>query len=419
MDAIYQVRGDIAFGFSRDTRTWATIDVSLPVKTLCNNYHSFEVGLESLGKKYGFKSDYFLNELPQFSGTLQEWLNTKAGVNLPALTNGFPVLEFAQGHYQSLHANIGPEAYLCPPNYHYTQDFAVDDAHDVVVLATSDDQTVLSTNALWNVNGQWVPHKKDAVGVRLPGAGDVVRLSGQFDLGCWFFNDIGSVTTYPMKDLNIDKLDTSLDYYSTLLVNVPESITGKTVGYVIGGILHWLPSKGYYSDKSIMLSLPNFSVVKTIMETRNYYDWEAIGLGELSTPTSVAALRNPENFKAMLQHPSSFLVVIDNPWLEFEEVGLDHGASYGRFHQRDPNDIDSEKPLGPLFNDFGKCIGYWPTWEEGEWTFHTNEITRENLTMTHARWNKQRKVNDAIAIHSAVPYRTINAIMHRVKARKK
>lgn len=419
MDAIYQVRGDCAFGFSRDTRTWVAIDVSQPLKTLCGNYHTFEVGLESLGHEFTLFSLYYLGELQQRSDTLQDWLNTKAGVSLALLKDGRPKLEFVEGHYQCLNAPVGPEAYLCPPNYHYSQDFALDDASDMVVLATGDDRQTLATNALFNINGQWVPHKQDSVGVRLPGAGNIVRRSGQSDIGCWFFDDIGSVETYPMKDLTLTKLDTTRDYHSTLMLSLPTSITGKTVGYVIGGILHWLKPEFYFSDKAIMLSLPNMSLIKTIMETREYYDWEKIGIGDLSTPTSVNALKNPENFKALLQHESSFIVLVDNPYLEFEELGLNHGASYGRFHLRDPNDIDSEKPLGPLFNQFGKCVGYWPTWEDGEWTFHTGELTRPNWLFNRSKWQNQGLVNDAIPIHSYQPYRVINAHMKRVKARKK
>lgn len=418
MDAIYQVRADSAYGFSRDTRTWGTIDITQPLKTLFSLYQMFEVGLESLGHLYTLNSQYFQADLQNRTGTLQDWLNSKAGVSLPLLTPGLPTLAFDYAHYQSLNAEVGPEAYVCPPNYHYTQDFALEDASDVVVLEGQIGDA-LRNNVLFCNNGQWVAHKSDPVGVRLMGAGNITRLRGVMDIGCLVFNGIGNVSTYPIKGLTLNKLDVTRDWYSSIMLSLPVSVTGKTVGYVIGGILHWLPPEGYFSDSAIMLSLPNFSVLKTILETRKYYDWDVIGIGDLSTPTSVAKLRNPETFKALLEHESSFIVVVDNPYLEFEHVGLNHGASYGRFHLRDPRDPDSEKPLGPLFNEFGKCISYWPTWEEGEWTFHTEEITRQNFLFSHARWQQQALVNDVKPLVAPNQYRLINAQMTRIKARKK
>lgn len=418
MDAIYQVRADSAYGFSRDTRTWGTIDITQPLKTLFSLYQMFEVGLESLGHLYTLNSQYFQADLQNRTDTLQDWLTSKAGVALPLLTDGLPTLAFEYAHYQSLNADVGPEAYVCPPNYHYTQDFALEDASDVVILEGQLGDT-LRNNVLFCNNGQWVSHKSDPVGVRLPGAGNITRMRGVMDIGCLVFNGIGNVATYPIKGLTLNKLDVTRDWYSSIMLSLPVSITGKTVGYVIGGILHWLPPEGYFSDSAIMLSLPNFSVLKTVLETRKYYDWDAIGIGDLSTPTSVAKLRNPETFKALLEHESSFIVVVDNPYLEFEHVGLNHGASYGRFHLRDPRDPDSEKPLGPLFNEFGKCISYWPTWEEGEWTFHTEEITRQSFLFTHARWQQQALVNDVKPLVGSSQYRLINAQMTRIKARKK
>ena len=419
MDAIYQVRADSAYGFSRETRTWGTIDVSQPLNTLFATYHSFEVGLDSLGQLYTLNSQDYKADLQNRTDALQDWLNTKAGVALALLVSGLPKLEFAHAHWQSLNANIGPEAYICPPNYHYTQDFAIEDAHDVVIVNSTDEQATLRSNALYCVNGQWVPHTPDAVGVRLPGAGNIVRRYGFMDIGCMVFNDIGSVQTIPIKGLTLTKLDTTRDYNSTLMLSLPVSITGKKVGYVIGGILHWLKPEFYFSDKAIMLSLPNFSLLKTVLETREYYDWDSIGVGDVSSPTAVAKIRNPETMKALLEHESSFIVVVDNPYLEFEHVGLDHGASYGRFHLRDPNDPDGEKPLGMLVNDFGKCVSFWPTWEEGEWTFHTAEITRQNYLFTHAKWQNQALVNDVRPLVAPNPYRMINVEMVRIKARKK
>ena len=234
------------------------------------------------------------------------------------------------------------------------------------------------------------------------------------------FGQLGNVKTYPIANLTLNKLDTTRDYYSTLMISLPESITGKTVGFVIGGLLRWLPPGGYFSDRAIMISLPNFDLARTVLETRRYYDWDAVGVGDLSTPANVQRVRNPETLKALLLHESSFIFTVDNPYLEEEVVGVSHNAVWGRCYLKDPSDPDSEKPLGYLNKRFGKTVGYWPTWEEGEWVFNTTEFDSQNYVFREARWYNQKKINDAQAIVGPFgPWEKVYLEMHRFRARKK
>lgn len=419
MEAIYQISPDHAFGYSKSLRIWEQIDITKSGQTLYAEYHTFELGITNLDKEYTLHSQDFYNTFAYLTTPIQDWLTANSGQSLPQLTAGFPKLEYVHAHYQSSACNGGPEIYLCPPNYHYTQDFAEDDAHDLVIVCKDAVREQYGKNALLNVNGQWVHSQLESSGVRLPDAGRIVKRTGYIDVAAWFMNGIGNVNTYPIKGLTLNKLDTSRDYYSTLMISLPESLYGKTVGYVIGGILHWLKPEGYFSDKTIMLSLPNFSLVKTLLETQEFYDWDSFGVNDPSVPLSVASLRNPENFRRLLEHHSSFIFVVDNPYLVHEKVGLEHGASYGRFHRNESHLMTAGSELGPLFNEFGRAINYWPMWESGEWTFHTSEVTRENRLFTKNRWHNAQAINATRPVVSASPFRVINAEMHRLKARKK
>jgi len=415
---VYNVQADRAFGFNRTSRRWETVDVSRPLNLLVADYQTIEVGLESLGHEYTFFTNYHLADLQMRTDTLQAYLNTLAGQSISTLKDGYPELAWNFAHYQSLFCDFQPQAYLCPPNYHYTQDFALEDATDVVVVLDEQYRDRYRDNVLYSVNGQWVSHQSDGVGVRLNSAGSIVQRSNETSIGCLVFNDIGDLRTYPLSGLTVNRLDETRDYYSRLMVTLPESITGKTVAFVIGGILHWLKPEFYFADKAVMLSLPNLDVLKLVHETNRYYNWDDLGLSDLSVPTSTYRLISSATLQALLNHPSSFMVVIDNPYLERDDVALNHAASYGRFHHRDPNDIDSLLPLGPLFNDFGKAVDYWPTWEEGEWTFHTTELPRPTLLANHQRWKQTTVVNDAQPIATDKAWRKVQVKMTRLKARK-
>ncbi|QXO09618.1 hypothetical protein pEaSNUABM11_00194 [Erwinia phage pEa_SNUABM_11] len=418
MAAVYQVQADRAFGFNRSTRRWEAVDVSRPLNQLVSDYQTFEVGLESLEHQYTFFSQYHTADLQNRTDTLQDWLATLAGVAIPTLKDGYPTLEFAYAHYQSLFNDFEPEPHLCPPGYHYTQDFAVEDATDVVLVLPDANKEAYRENVLYNIDGQWVSHQSDSVGVRLNGAGKIVQKGHEPGIGCMVFKNIGGVRTYPLSSLTITRLDETRDYYSRLMVSLPEDLTGKTVAYVIGGILHWLPAGFYFSQRAVMLSLPNLNVMKLVHETRDYYDWDSIGVDDLSVPTSTYRILSSATLLALLKHESSFMVVIDTPWLEVDEVPLNLAGSYGRFHLRDSADVDSALPLGMLVNDYGKCVNFWPTWEEGEWTFHTQELDRPQLLATHARWRNQSIVNDARPIVTHRPFRDAQVWMRRLKARK-
>lgn len=51
MEAIYQVRSDNAFGYNRSTRIWENVDITLPIKTLLDQYHEIEVGVDDFNSK--------------------------------------------------------------------------------------------------------------------------------------------------------------------------------------------------------------------------------------------------------------------------------------------------------------------------------------------------------------------------------
>ena len=418
MSIAYQVQPDQAIGYHRTKRIWEKVDVTQTLPVLLNAYHTLEIGVTALIKNYTFHPEQHLAELAGQTGTLQEWFDSIAGTALFTLTDGFPVLTFKDMHFQSIYADFRVKAHLCPPGYHFTQPFSYDDADDVVLEMRPEHQMAYGTGALYFIDGQPVPHKLDGAGVRLMGAGKIARRAKCSNLSCMVFKDIGALSTHPMKDIEVVKLDTTRDWYSTLLMRSPKGLTGRTAAIVIGGILRWICPRDYINENTLRITLPNYQLAQQLLEMRDYYDWDDIGLGDLSTPTSVSALRNPEMFLALLKHESSFLVLIDNPYLELSYVAVNHANSYGVFNLQEPDDPDAKRPIGPLINSFGKVVDYWPTFEEGRWCFETREYARPMWLMEQARWHKQHLVNDAQP-STEENWREAKVEMLRIRARVK
>lgn len=418
MSIAYQVQPEHAIGYHRTNRIWEKVDVALDLPVLLQTYHTMEIGVSAMGKDYTFFPEQHLAELAAERGTLQAWFNSIAGTTVTTLKLGFPVLKFASMHYQSIYADFRIKAHMCPPGYHFTQDFSYDDAHDVVLEMGSEEQMVYGSGALYFIDGQPIPHSLDPAGVRLIGAGKIARRVKCSNISCMVFKDIGQVTAHPLSRLEIVKLDVTRDWYSTLLLRSPMGLTGRTAAIVIGGILRWITPRDYINENTIRLAFPNYQLAQHILETRDYYDWDDIGLGDMSAPLSVAALRNPEMFLAMLKHESSFLVLIDNPHLEVSYQPVNHANSYGVYNLQDPNDPDGKKPLGPLINTVGKVVDYWPTFEEGRWCLETREYPRPAWLATHARWHKQHLVNDASPL-TGENWQAPNVEMVQIRARVK
>ena len=418
MSIAYQVQPDEAIGYHRTKRIWEKVDVAVTVPVLLNAYHTLEIGVTAMGKNYTFHPEQHLAELAGELGNLQAWFDSIAGTALTTLTPEFPVLKFQDMHFQSLYADFNAKAHLCPPGYHFSQEFAFDDAHDVVLEMKPEHQVTYGSGALYLIDGQPVPHTFDSAGVRLVSAGKIVRRAQCSNISCLVFKDIGKLSTHPLAGLEIVKLDVTRDWYSTLLLRSPKGLTGRTAAIVIGGIIRWICPRDYINENTIRLSLPNYQLAQQLLEMRDYYDWDDIGIGDLSTPTSVAALRNPETFLALLKHESSFLILIDNPYLELSYVPVNHANSYGVFNLQEPHDPDAKLPLGPLINTFGKIVDYWPTFEEGRWTLETREYARPEWLMSEGRWHKQHKVNDAQPL-TGENWRKAEVEMLRIRARVK
>ena len=418
MTTAYIVRADAAIGYNRLTARWEAIDVTKAVSDLFNTYHLLEVGIEALGAVYTFNPYLHSTSMKLYTGTLQEWFNANARVQFTDVTPGLPVLKFADGHWQSLYADTRGEAALVPPNTHTTQDFALDDASDIVIKLDDAYRGVYSSSVLYAVDGQWVHSVMDIEGVRLKGAGNIARRSRRSTIGGLVFGGIGAVKTVPIASCTLVKLVDELGWYSTLLLGANTSLTGKSVGIVVAGVLTWLPASAIISDQAISFSFRNYDLAKNIYELDRYYDWTAIGLDSTDVPLLVTRLTSGETLNALFNHESSFLVVVDNPHLEITSVAVDCASVPGVYYLDDPLDPDAKQQLGVMVNDYGKAVDYWPTFEEGKWTFHTTNFEQKNWLMNQNLWKKQRLVSAAQPIVDE-PWRERSVRMLRYRARAK
>lgn len=418
MKAGYTAQPEHAYGFERNLQTWGKVDISQPINLLLKTYHEIEVGVETMGREYTLYSKLFLSELMNFQGTLQQWLDTKEGIALPQLKDGYPVLEFVEGRYQSLYCTLDVSYQFCPPNYNPNASFAMEQADDIIINPKDNHKEWLDW-MLYNVGGAWVRSVNDPWGIRLVGAGGILQRLNSQDVSFYDFKPIGKVSFEDITETKIVKVSDDHSWYTNLQVGINEDLTGKTVGIVIGGVLTWIPAKQINGSNTFTVNLSNYALINNLQYQANTWDWTEIGLNPLAETNKVADVINDETLHKLLIHKSTFVVLVDNPYLEFEKLQVSNVGSYRRFYHFDSNDIDSKKPLGYLVNIHNHGVYYWPTWEEGRWCFHTKQRATPKLVSRSVKWHKDKLINDQRTIADLVAWDDAYLTMVRIKARKK
>lgn len=417
MKASYQVVPEKVIGYTLSTKSWEV--VTLPDSNFglfMQNYHILEIAvLDVVGNELTFYPYKHADALLDYKGSLQVWFDSIAGTALHTFDQGHPELEFATSHYQPLSITDEHTIGLAPPNTHPSQDFAIDDARDLVLQTTDERIEQYNSSLLYSVDGLWVRDVAESYGIRLMGGGDIIRHGSGGNVSALVFNDIGKVETHDLTESMVFKIDTKQSYYTALTIKTPVSISGKTVGLVLAGKLFWIKLEDYLSDTSIRFSLANVDILSLLMETRDRYDWDVLGLGDFSSPTHVARIRSDSVISGLFNHISSFLVIVDNPYIEHEATPIATRGATGRWHI---TDVGGKQTLGYLVNQLGTLVDYWPTWDKGVWTLYTKEYDFKHYLHLHAKWQKQTIINDAIAIHEQ-PYLAPHLTMFNLKARKK
>lgn len=417
MSAIYRVLEDKAFGYNKSKRNWSS--VSLPASffnRFLNEYHLMEVGIEDFfGNPYTFDPIKHHHELARWEGSLQEWFDSKKGIAINDLVEGLPKLEFVESYFQPISYNLEIKYNLTPKNTHPTQDFPLDDATDVVISVPKDSHHIYSKGVMYLVDGLWHPHKHESYGVRIIGAGTTIRTGGGNNISGLVLKDIGDVKTYPMSSLTFNKVQDDRPLCSSLTIKLPESISGKTVGLVCGGVLEWIDGSKLISDTSFMYSFSETNMYQRLIATQDRIDWEHLGIGQFDNPQHVKKIRSDAVLSGIMNHYSCFVVVVDNSYFEYTTEMVSEMGCFGRYYRYDP---EGNKPLGYLVNEQGMAVDYWPVWERrAGWTLHTKEGGRPNLMAEYSGWHNQTLVNDAVVPEN--PFSSPQLRMIHIRAKKK
>ena len=257
----------------------------------------------------------YQNELTLFNGFIQAWLTTKASVQLqtsntlPGTVYRYVTTNDIQYKWFSLlpgDASIGDDR---------QDSLTVASAVDIRVQKTDHtvvDYKALTERALWTINGHLTRAVEGTDCIYLLNAGKHFNVDDNIHVNCLNFNTVSTLKTYGVKltDVLFDDFDT----YNFLHLKTSVSLKDKTVWMSIGGRLYLQDVVQVRSDKSLTICTEKVDWSSRIFDSKELIDLTTV-IEEDREVVGERFFKTPEFFNALLTDPSTFLIVLDNPYL--------------------------------------------------------------------------------------------------------
>lgn len=385
MSAVYNIEKSRVFGLAKQSKSWELVDTTKGSFELTDLYHEIEVGLTDIhGNKKSLKLSRHYAEITNTNLTIEAWLERKRGDVITCLVDGWPVLNYGQSQYINLAGAV--HVAMAPRNVHPTQDFAMDDARDLIIEPKEGSSLkYLYNNLLYNINGAWVHSHYTGNTVALYGAGDVVKTAANTNLAALDFSQLGGVETTLLKDLNYSLLTDNVPHLNNaLLITVGDNEPNHTYMLSVCGVLYDIPSVDYISDDVVSISLGKLNIHDLIIDTRNRYDWGFLNIFNSDGEIIPDVLLSRKTLYALFDHESCFVVKVNVPNAVRSEVfGLE---SVLVNHNRIKLDINTQ--LGFMVDNRRLTNNYWPIPAGKYWQLYFREDDGVNKTMNTTGWVK-------------------------------
>ncbi len=231
---------------------------------------------------------------------------------------------------------------------------------------------------LITVNGFLYQTDYDTNYLYVPEAGKSLLKSRQNTCGIASFERIGKVTKKQITAADVSLVESTVPMSQRVLIKTPPEFRGKALMLSVGGYLV-TPHENVFkqiSDDVWILHTEKLDIVSRYFESRNYVDYDSLGLTEFPKDmdkVSLIELESNEVTMKYLTHPQSFFISVDTPKLVTVKHFLRH-SNLPNYYKTVAN------PTCPLFLGRGRQADYWKEEEGTEWAIRVANGYRVNLT---------------------------------------
>lgn len=255
----------------------------------------------------------YVNAFIAFTGTIQQWLTSKASVPLKT-SNTVPGTEYRYVTTQDIQYKWFT---LFPGDARLTEDrqahLDTASAPDIRVMKTDGtavDYPALAERSLWTINGHLVRAVADAKALYLLNAGRHFNVNDNIHVSSLNFNTVSKLKTYTLakEDIDFEEHDT----YNFLHIRTPVSMKGKTVWMSIGGRLYLNDVVSPVSERAMSINTTKVDWFTRIFDSKALIDLSSV-IDKEREVVGKNFFSTKEFWEALLTDPSTFLIVLDNP----------------------------------------------------------------------------------------------------------
>lgn len=294
------------------------VDIStLPCNKLFTEYSRLIiVVMDGLAlKRVAVDLQTYYVDLGTYTGTIQQWLNTKATTVL-VTSNVIPGDRY---RYVTTHDIQYKWFSLKPGNAALGDDhqdtLTTAEAPDIRVVKTDNsdvDFEALVSRGLFVINGHLTRAVKGDRCAYLLNAGKHFNVYDNVHVNYLNFNTLSTLKTYPLtvKDINFEEIN-GIPF---LHIKAPTNLAGKSMLMSIGGRLYLNDVVTPTGDKVFKVEINKVDWFSAIFDSKELIDLSAvIDKERMVVPKDF--FRTKDFFVKLLTDKSSFAIVLDNPYL--------------------------------------------------------------------------------------------------------
>lgn len=335
--------------------------------------------------------------------TPQAWLTSIGNRTLP-ISNTLPSPREIPVRY----ADVFRAGYDVQPvaiGRHPESGISVRDKNDLLLTKSGVDFNQLWRYMLVTVNGLLHRCVKAPDGIYVLDGARTGRLANSNLMGVLSFRQVGAVKQLPIQKEMIQPLHVGQPLASGFMINLPESVEGKTVLLSVGGHLQVLDETyAVNGAQSVKVNFSKLNFVDRVMSTRLQMNMETVRLAESVT--------NPGQFltesffydrviEAYMTLPQSFVIVVDTPDFYLRRQRVEN--------TRLPGVYQCEGPFRrlPLFGTYGRILDYTAYREDEKYVINTVPHYEPRLMYRTTEWETGTSLD--ITCQPARPYQLADA----------
>lgn len=261
-----------------------------------------------------------------------------------------------------------------------------EDKTELLITRKNTDMVHAGKHGLVSINGLFHYHEYDENGL-LVVDGNTTRSKNrnQCQINLLDFTQIGELTLKPITREMIRPANQAVSLSDNVYIDVGESMSGKTVGIVIGGYFHLLDhTYKRVTDTVLKIDFNNIMWESLYYKMKDILDIRHLNITDYGDDrTTGIDLYHDETILRLLTLSQSFLVFIDNPYLSITEVQLGDMGIPKRYET-------ATKPIYPLRIGEGRYPAYKAIKEFDRWSI----AVEDNIVPRQVRYRRHRELND-------------------------